>query len=135
MAFRNRPKTLSIPSGSVGTRGSLGVEIVLLPILVFLLSAGAPNPSWVRLWSIKLLSALNLTGATGSTFFYSVNRLRFRNGGIKLLSALSGLTNQNALLWFVSVPGTNGNGLNNPTLPAHKWIFTKSFKKIKSWRT
>ena len=54
-----------------------GAAIALIPISVFLLNAGEPDPAWSTLWMLKPLITVPAAGAMGAVRFLRAYSLRF----------------------------------------------------------
>ncbi|MDQ3141675.1 MAG: potassium transporter KefB [Bacteroidota bacterium] len=80
MKEKSNLTTHLIQPASLGKRMLQGAVIPLILIIVFLLSAGEPNPEWPALWRIKPLLIVPLAGAMGGIFFYFVEHLRYQGG-------------------------------------------------------
>ena len=57
-----------------------GAAIALIPISVFLLNAGEPDPAWSTLWMLKPLITVPAAGAMGGLFYHIMDPLRYQGG-------------------------------------------------------
>jgi hypothetical protein len=106
-----QPKELQnqpIHAASVGKRMLQGAGIALILIIVFLLSAGEPNPDWPKLWMIKPLLIVPLAGALGGVFYYNMDHLRYQGGWREALAYILSLLVYLLVLWLGTVLGLNG---------------------------
>ena len=97
-----------IHAASVGKRMLQGAGLAFILILAFLVSAGAPDPGWPRLWMVKPLLIVPLAGALGGLFYYNMDHLRFQGGRRKALAALLSLVVYLLVVWLGTVLGLNG---------------------------
>jgi len=95
-----------IHPASLIKRMLFGSIIALVLIVVFLLSAGASNPEWGKLWILKPLIIVPLAGAAGGFFFHLINR--YQGGWKKVLALLCSVIIYIILLWLGTVLGLNG---------------------------
>lgn len=85
-----------------------GGGIALILITIFLFGAGEPNPGWPRLWMIKPLFIVPVTGALGGVFYYFMDHLRYQGGWIKILAVILSLVGYVVALWLGTVLGLHG---------------------------
>lgn len=108
MAQRNEMQNKPIHPASVGKRMLQGAGIGLILILFFLLGAEEPEPEWPRLWMIKPLIMVPLSGALGGVFIYNMDHLRCQGGWREALAYTLSFTVFIVVLWLGTVLGLNG---------------------------
>ena len=108
MTQQNTLTTPPIHSASLGKRMLQGAGVALILISMFLLSAGAPDPEWGKLWMIKPLLVVPAAGALGGVFYYFMDHLRSQGGWVKVLAIIMSLTGYIVVLWLGTVLGLNG---------------------------
>jgi hypothetical protein len=108
MTQRNELQNQPIHAASAGKRMLQGAGIALILIIVFLLSAGEPDPSWPKLWMIKPLIIVPLAGALGGVFYYNMDPLRSQGGWRTALAYILSLVVYIVVLWLGTVLGLNG---------------------------
>lgn len=108
MTQGNESQNQPIHTASVGKRMLQGAGIALILIVVFLLSAGEPDPGWHRLWMVKPLLIVPLAGALGGVFYYNMDHLRCQGGWREALAYILSLVVYLIVLWLGIVLGLNG---------------------------
>jgi hypothetical protein len=108
MTQRNNLTTQQFHSASLAKRMLFGACIALIPISVFLLGVGQPNPAWPKFWMVKPLLIVPLAGAMGAVFFHFMDHLRSRAGWGKIWANLLSLIVYIIVLWLGTVLGLNG---------------------------
>ena len=108
MTQRNEIQAQPIHTASWGKRMLLGAAIALILISFFLLNAGDPDPRWPKLWMLKPLIMVPLSGAMGGVFYYFMDHLRYRGGWRKILAAILSFIGYIVVLWLGTVLGLNG---------------------------
>jgi hypothetical protein len=86
----------------------VGAGIGLLLISFFLLSAGAPNPEWGKLWMIRPLIIVPLAGAMGGLCNYFIVNYRNQVGVNKVIAVLLSVIVFMVGLWMGVVLGLDG---------------------------
>lgn len=112
MTQRNHSTAQPIHRASLGKRMLLGAGIALTLIIAFLVSAGAPDPAWPRLWMIKPLIIVPLAGAMGGLLYYFMDHLRYQGGWRKALAYILSLMGYIIGLWLGIVLGLDGTYWN-----------------------
>ncbi|GAB3199836.1 hypothetical protein ABID22_002464 [Pontibacter aydingkolensis] len=108
MALRNDSQHRPIHGASVGKRMLQGAIIGLILISFFLVGAGEPDPSWLKLWWIKPLLVVPAAGALGGLFYYNMDHLRAQGGWRTALAYSISLVVFLVILWLGTVLGLNG---------------------------
>lgn len=108
MTQRNELQNHSIHSAPVGVRMMQGGGLALILILIFLLSAGEPDPDWPQYWIVKPLLVVPVAGAIGGVFYFFMDHLRAKSGWLKALGALLSIAGYFVVLWLGTVEGLNG---------------------------
>lgn len=83
----------------------IGGGIGLILILIFLLGAGAPDPNWSKLWMLKPLIIVPITGGMGGIVIYFLNHQIISN---KVLARILGVIGYIIVLWMGFIVGLNG---------------------------
>ena len=97
---------------SLTKRMVVGATIALTLIIIFLLSAGEPNPAWPKLWMIRPLIIVPLAGAVGGAVYHYMDGLRYQGGWKKILANFFSLLVYLIGLWMVTVLGLDGTMWN-----------------------
>jgi hypothetical protein len=112
MTHSNESLTQSIHRASMSKRMLQGALIALILIAVFLLSAGAPDPAWPKLWMLRPLIIVPLAGAGGGVFYYFMDHLRHRGGWKMVAANIISLLAYLIALWMGTVLGLDGTMWN-----------------------
>ena len=86
MSQRNTVATNSIHPIPLIKLMLIGAGIALIPITLFLITAGEPNPSWPKLYFIRPLIIVPIAGAGGGFFYYLMDYLRYEGGWKKAVA-------------------------------------------------
>jgi hypothetical protein len=108
MTHSNESLTQSIHRASMSKRMLQGALIALILIAVFLLTAGAPNPAWPKLWMLRPLIVVPLAGAGAGVFYYFMDHFRYQGGWKKILANVVCLIACIIALWLGTVLGLDG---------------------------
>jgi hypothetical protein len=84
---------------------SIGAGIALVLIAIFLSGVGEPDPKWPKLWMLKPLFIVPLTGAIGGLGFYMLISLLPTN---KVMTTILGLVGYIIVIWMGFILGLNG---------------------------
>lgn len=103
-----RNATQSRPLAALGKRMLQGAGIALIPITLFLASAGAADPSWSKLWMMKPLITVPVAGAFGGVWFYFLAHLRYPGGWQKAVALVLGVAGYLVAVWLGIVAGLDG---------------------------
>jgi hypothetical protein len=57
-----------------------GVIPALILVIVFLVTAGEPDPEWGKFWRLRPILVLTFAGAMGGVCYYILDYLRYRGG-------------------------------------------------------
>jgi hypothetical protein len=112
MTQRNELEMQPIHAASMGKRMLQGAGIALILIIIFLLSAGEPDPGWPKLWMMKPLIIVPLAGAIGGVFYYFMDHLRYKGGWRKAMAIILSLVVYIIGLWLGTVLGLDGTMWN-----------------------
>lgn len=112
MTSKNALPTRSVHSASLMKRMLQGAGIALVLIILFLLSADEPDPSWPKLWFIKPMIIVPIAGATGGVLYYFMDHLRAKGAWQKILAIVLSLIGYIIALWLGTVLGLNGTMWN-----------------------
>ena len=108
MIQQDKPQNRPIHAAPVGKRMLQGAGVGLILILVFLLSAGEPDPGWPRFWMFKPLLIVSLAGALGGLSYYNLDHLRAQGGWRMAGANIGSLLVYIVVLWLGAVLGLNG---------------------------
>lgn len=97
---------------SLGTRMLIGAGIGLIMISLFLLSAGASNPEWGKLWQLRPLIIVPLAGAIGGLVNYLILKYHHVLGLHKIIAMILSIVVFIVGLWLGSVLGLAGTMWN-----------------------
>lgn len=86
----------------------IGAGIALIPITIFLLGTGEPNPAWSKFWMLRPLIVVPFAGAMGGLCYYILDFLRYQGGWKKILANVLSVVIFIFGLWIGSVLGLDG---------------------------
>lgn len=102
----------AVHTASWGKRALQGAGIAFVLIVLFLLTAGEPNPDWPKFWMIRPLLIVPAAGAIGGLFYYLMDNLRYQGGWKKILANIASLLVYLTGLWLGTVLGLDGTMWN-----------------------
>jgi heme A synthase len=105
---RSGNSTAHLNEASLVKRMLAGAGIGLLLISLFLLSAGKPDPEWERLWMIRPLIIVPLSGAMGGLCNFFILQFHQRAGLNKVLAMIISVIVFIVGLWLGTVLGLDG---------------------------
>ena len=97
-----------VHAASAGKRMLQGGGLALIFISIFLFSAGEGDPDWHKLWMVRPLVIVPLSGALGGLFYYNMDHLRSRGGLRNVLANLLSFIVYIIVLWLGTVLGLDG---------------------------
>lgn len=86
----------------------VGAGIAFILISFFLFGVGEPSPEWGKLWMIKPLIMVPLSGAIGGVFYYFMDHLGNRRRLNKIVAIILSVIVYIIGLWLGTVLGLNG---------------------------
>lgn len=104
----NNLKTHPVNPFPLGKRMLTGAVIALVLIIIFLVNAGEPGPGWAKLWYIRPLIVVPLSGALGGAFYYFMDHMRYQGGSRKIMANILSLAVYIIVFWAGMVTGLNG---------------------------
>ncbi|WP_345948137.1 hypothetical protein ABDD95_14900 [Mucilaginibacter sp. PAMB04274] len=108
MTITNNLTTQPTQPASLGKRMLIGAAIALVLISVFLLGVKHTEPAWGKLWMVKPLIMVPLTGAAGGAFSFLMDKLRYQGGWKAALAIMLSVLGYVFALWIGTVLGLNG---------------------------
>ena len=95
-------------AASLVQRMMQGAVVGLLVILVFLFSAGRPDPGWPRYWMAKPLLVVPVAGAMAGLYYYLMGTFRARGGWVGASALIISILGVLVALWLGIVVGLDG---------------------------
>ena len=108
MTEKSDLRTQAIHPASLTKRMLQGAGIALLLIIFFLSAAGEPNPEWGKLWMLRPLIIVPLSGAMGGVFYYFMDHMRYQGIWRKILANVLSLVVFIIALWMGTILGLDG---------------------------
>lgn len=108
MTQQNHSSKQSLHPASVDKRMLQGAGIAFVLISIFLLGVDEPDPDWPKLWMLRPLLIVPVSGALGGIFYYFMDHLRSQGGWIKVLAYLLSLLGYLVILWMGTILGLDG---------------------------
>ena len=98
----------AIHRASLRMRMLQGASIAIIPISLFLITAGEDNPAWGPLWRLRPLIVVPIAGAMGGVLYYYLDHIRVLGGWKTVLATILSLIGYTIAIWLGSVLGLAG---------------------------
>jgi hypothetical protein len=106
MTQKNNLTMQNIAPGPLKKQMLIGAGIALIPITLFLMGTGEPNPEWSKFWMLRPLIIVPIAGATGGACYYILVHHLLKNQ--KVLAIILSVLIYFIGLWLGTVLGLAG---------------------------